>query len=172
MKTRTLKTATTLLAGAALLFIGTTVLAHDHQENQKQSAEKYSEKETVQTPAVETVRFAVLSNAEPKSGWCGFNERLARNIRYPEYLKQMGIEATINVQFAVDKDGNIDRVRTATANPMEISERHINVLKEEAKRAVMKSFGEWRPSTLDGEPVNSSTFNVPVSFKVDYLTIR
>lgn len=172
MKTRILRTATTLMAGAALFFIGTSVFADDHQGNQKQSAEKYSEKEIVQTPVAETVRFAVLSNAEPKSGWCGFNERLARNIRYPEYLKQMGIEATINVQFVVDKDGNIDRVRTATENLMEVSEKHINALKEEARRAVMASFGEWRPSTLDGEPVNSSTFVVPVNFKIEYLTIR
>ena len=160
------------MAASALFIIGTSVFASDHQGNQNQATEKHSQKEAVHTPAAETVRFAILSNAEPKSGWCGFNERLARNIRYPEYIKQMGIEATVNVQFVVDQDGNIDRVRTTVAEPNETNGRHIDVLKEEARRAVVASFGEWRPSTLDGMPVTSSTFVVPVSFKIDYLTIR
>lgn len=151
---------------------GSLIHAHDHKVSDYNAKTEKTETVINENQSVATLSYMILTKAEPKKGWCNFSETVAKNIRYPEYLKDLGIEGTVNVQFVVTADGNIDKIRTVYNGSLEANERHINSLKEEAKRAVVSSFGEWRPSTLDGEPVVSSQYDVPVTFRVNYLTNR
>lgn len=172
MKTRKLNPLFIGLAGAALFIFGSVIYAQDHQEISSAHIAEKNEIAVNEVPVAETIRYAILTNATPKNGWCYFRDNLAKNVQYPDYMKQLGIEETINVQFVVTGEGKIDNVRTVVNNSSRAGEGHINSLKEEARRAVIASFGEWIPSKLDGDPVVSSTFDVPLTFKVNNLTNR
>ncbi|MGF1585490.1 MAG: energy transducer TonB [Bacteroidales bacterium] len=172
MKTRKFKSVILGLAGAALFLSGTAIYAHDHNEKDSDAIAEKTESVVSETPSVSNTPFLILTNAEPKNGWCNFRETLAKNIRYPEYLKDQGVEGTINVRFVVTPEGKIDKISTVANGSLEGNERHASSFKEEAKRAVLASFGEWRPSTLDGKPVVSFEYEVPVTFRIDLLTIR
>ena len=170
MKTRKLRSAIIALT-AAMFFSGSAIYANGLQNSMY---ETNTEATTVinEAPALETVRYVILTNAEPKNGWCNFRANLAKNIQYPDYLKQLGIEGTINVHFVVTGEGTIERIKTVADKSIKASEGHVNILKSEAKKAVIASLGDWIPARLDGEPVTSSPIVIPVTFKVDYLTVR
>ncbi len=172
MKTKKIKSVILGLAGAALFISGSVIYAHDHKISEYNAKTDKTETVINETPAVASIPYLILTNAEPKNGWCSFRETVAKNIRYPEYLKDLRIEGTVNVQFVVNPEGSIDKINTVVNGSLEANERHIASLKEEAQRAVVASFGEWRPSTLDGEPVISSQYEIPVRFQVSYLTSR
>ena len=79
---------------------------------------------------------------------------VAKNVKYPKYAKEAGIEGTVLVHFVIDKKGKI-------------SEAHVHqgvhpVLDEEAVRVILKS-PKWKPGKTDGKPVKVS-YTMPVMF--------
>lgn len=79
---------------------------------------------------------------------------VAKNVKYPKYAKEAGIEGTVLVHFVIDKKGKI-------------SEAHVHqgvhpVLDEEAVRVILKS-PKWKPGKKDGKPVKVS-YTMPVMF--------
>ena len=79
---------------------------------------------------------------------------VARNVKYPKYAKEAGIEGTVLVHFVIGTNGKI-------------SEAHVHqgvhpVLDEEAVRVVLKS-PKWKPAKKDGSPVKVS-YTMPVAF--------
>ena len=79
---------------------------------------------------------------------------VAKNVKYPKYAKEAGIEGTVLVHFVIDKKGKI-------------SEAHVHqgvhpVRDEEAVRVILKS-PKWKPGKKDGKPVKVS-YTMPVMF--------
>ena len=79
---------------------------------------------------------------------------VAKNVKYPKYAKEAGIEGTVLVHFVIDKKGKI-------------SEAHVHqgvhpVLDEEAVRVILKS-PKLKPGKKDGKPVKVS-YTMPVMF--------
>ena len=79
---------------------------------------------------------------------------VARNVKYPKYAKETGIEGTVLVHFVIGTNGKI-------------SEAHVHqgvhpALDEEAIRVILKS-PKWKPAKKDGKPVKVG-YTMPVAF--------
>lgn len=88
-------------------------------------------------------------------GEAALTKFLQQNIRYPARAVETGIEGRINVQFIIDREGNITGIKT-TGNPTGAG------LEEEAMR-VVRLMPKWTPGKQNGEAVNVQ-FNLPVGF--------
>lgn len=87
----------------------------------------------------------------------GFQEFIARNLRYPDEAMMQGVEGTVFVSFTVKKNGSISDIKILKdANPL---------LEQEALRAV-KAAKDWTPGKLNGEPVDVP-FTFPINFRLD-----
>ncbi len=78
------------------------------------------------------------------------------NLSYPRQAKEAGIEGTVFVNFVVNKDGSISRVKVR---------KGVNkALNQEAIR-VVKSMPNWNPGRQRGKPVRA-TFLLPIRFSL------
>ena len=84
---------------------------------------------------------------------------LAENIKYPQTAIELGLEGKCYLQFVVSANGNISNVDVKRGVP------DCKECDEEAVR-VVKRMPKWTPAKNAGKPVNS-TFNLPVSFKLN-----
>jgi TonB family protein len=82
---------------------------------------------------------------------------LSRNIQYPEAAKKKNIEGRVEVQFVVDKKGNVRDAIILKDVPMGCG--------EEAKRVVL-SMPKWKPGVQKGEKV-SVYYTLPITFKLN-----
>lgn len=82
---------------------------------------------------------------------------LTDNVKYPEVAKQNGIEGRVIVQFVVDRDGTISKVKVLKSggDPS---------LDKEAVR-VIRSMPDWHPGTIRGKPVRIQ-YTLPVNFRL------
>ena len=83
---------------------------------------------------------------------------LNKTFRYPDDAQQNGIVGTVEVQFIVDKEGNVSNVE-AIAGPV------AGGLREEAIRVIQKS-GKWEPAIQNGRKVKSYK-KQPITFRLD-----
>ena len=81
---------------------------------------------------------------------------LNENIIYPAAAAEEGISGRVIVEFVVDKDGSITKVRV-------LRQRH-PALDKEALR-VIKAMPKWIPGRNNGQPVKV-TYTLPVTFKL------
>lgn len=85
------------------------------------------------------------------------NRFLGSRIRYPDYAREHNIEGRVIAKFAVDKEGNVGRVR--------ILKRVHPSIDDEAHRVILQ-FPAWQPGTRDDEPV-SVWYTLPIMFKLE-----
>ena len=83
---------------------------------------------------------------------------LNKTFRYPDDAQQNGIRGTVEVQFIVDKEGNVSNVEAITG-PV------TGGLREEAVRVIQKS-GRWEPAIQNGRKVKSYK-KQPITFRLD-----
>jgi TonB family protein len=81
---------------------------------------------------------------------------LSRNIHYPEAAQKKNIEGRVEVQFIVDKKGNVKDAIILKDVPMGCG--------EEAKRVVL-SMPKWKPGMQNGKKV-SVYYTLPISFRL------
>lgn len=87
----------------------------------------------------------------------GFREWVAQNLRYPGSAAKDSIAGRVYVQFVVNSDGHVDRVKVA---------RGVNPdLDQEAVR-VVKSSPKWAPGKQRGKVVNVA-YTIPIIFSLD-----
>jgi TonB family protein len=84
------------------------------------------------------------------------NRFLGENISYPYSARERGEDGRVLVKFVVDKDGSLTDVS---------AEFRYSSLARESVR-VVKSMPNWRPGTLDDEPVRVH-FTLPVLFRIE-----
>jgi protein TonB len=78
------------------------------------------------------------------------------NLRYPKIAKENGVEGTVVVRFAVEKDGSL-------SNPEVV--RDIGAQCGAEALRIVKSMPKWNPGKQRGRPVRVQ-FNLPVKFKL------
>lgn len=81
---------------------------------------------------------------------------ITKNIKYPRYAAEHGIQGTVEVAFVIDKEGHVTGA--------EIVKGVDGTLDAEAIR-VVESMPEWKPGKKSGEPVNVR-LHMPISFNL------
>lgn len=84
-----------------------------------------------------------------------FRNFLAKNINYPDYAVENGIQGTVYLEAVVSKDGTLQNIQAIRGN---------DTLAAEAIR-VLKQSGKWMPGKINGVPVNAK-IRIPVVFKL------
>ena len=83
-------------------------------------------------------------------------EYLRENLKYPESVREKGIEGKVYVQFVVEKDGSINDVKILRSVCKELDNEAVRVI---------KAMPKWNPGTQNGEPVRT-TMMLPINFKI------
>lgn len=83
---------------------------------------------------------------------------LFANLTYPEIPRQLGIQGKCNLQFVINKQGEISDIRIMRAVPdcVECDQEAIRVIKKMPK---------WKPAIKDGQKVDSY-FMMPINFSL------
>ena len=103
----------------------------------------------------------VLTFAEQMPEFPGGQEAMytfiSKNIRYPETLRQQGIEGKVVLTFVVTKKGKIKKI--------EVHGKPEPLLAKEAVRMI-KKMPIWTPGKQNKKPVNVK-FTLPIRFQLD-----
>jgi TonB family protein len=81
---------------------------------------------------------------------------LQKNVHYPEYARNKGIQGTVIVSFVVDSSGKVTDVKLL---------RGIGGGCDEEAVRVVKVMPDWNPGKVDGIPVRVQ-FNIPIKFSL------
>jgi hypothetical protein len=92
--------------------------------------------------------------ATPKEGLQTFYRNLCKSLYYPENLKKWGVEGTVDVEFVVEKDGQIHTIKVSEVSES-IPKVYVEDLTAVAKEAILATSGNWDPAMVNGEPVAS-----------------
>jgi hypothetical protein len=87
------------------------------------------------------------------------------NLDYPEDAKEWGVEGNVYVKFVVDSNGDISHADTVEDIDSDVS-RFVTEMKENAKKAVMSTSGEWEPAVAHGQEV-ASWVVLSVSYQIE-----
>ncbi len=79
---------------------------------------------------------------------------LQKNVKYPPAARESGIQGRVYVNFVIEKDGAVSRVRVI---------RGIGGGCDEEAVRVVKNMPRWKPGVQRGKPVRVS-FNLPIKF--------
>ncbi len=103
---------------------------------------------------VDTVYTTVDKAPVFPGGMPAFIKYLAKNVRYPEAMRERGVEGIVIAQFVVEPDGAITTIRILDGPGWGSSEETIRLLKKSPK---------WQPGYNNGKSVRV-LFKVPVDF--------
>ncbi len=103
----------------------------------------------------EVINFYVIENKpEFPGGQVAMLKYIAENTKYPEIAKEKGISGKVFVQFVIDKDGSVTKVKVM---------RGVNRLLDKEAIRVVKSMPKWKPGTIHGKAVKV-LFQLPINF--------
>lgn len=110
---------------------------------------------------IDTNRNGLFSFAEQapefKGGVSAFSDYLAKNIRYPEGLREKGAKTRVIVGFVVEKDGSLSGAKVLKGNDLQANKEALRVIEASPK---------WEPGMQNGEKV-SVQFAVPIDFNMN-----
>lgn len=86
------------------------------------------------------------------------NHFLSKNLEYPEYCRDKGIQGRVLLRFYVDEMGEILEVK--------VIEQVHPMLDKAAAMAILK-MPNWKPGLRDDEPTKTY-FTLPITFRVEY----
>ncbi|SMD34035.1 outer membrane transport energization protein TonB (TC 2.C.1.1.1) [Reichenbachiella faecimaris] len=105
---------------------------------------------------VEEVLIFVESMPEPIGGMSTFYKHVAKQMKYPNQARRMGIEGKVYVQFVIDKNGKLTEVQAI---------KGIGAGCDEEAVRVIKNAPDWSPGKQRGQPVKVRMI-LPVTFKL------
>jgi TonB family protein len=109
------------------------------------------------TSPKDQVFLVIEEPAEFPGGQEALIRYMVEHIKYPEEARKAGIQGKVFVEFEVDKEGNVGKVKVI---------RGVNKdLDGEAAR-VIKGMPKWKPAMEKKKPV-ASILTLPVNFKLD-----
>jgi len=82
---------------------------------------------------------------------------ISKEVKYPENLKKLKIEARVISRFIINKEGEIENIQIVNKVEQEFAEETVRVLSKMPK---------WSPGLQMGKPVNV-IFTLPISFKLN-----
>jgi protein TonB len=96
-------------------------------------------------------------------GIAEFRKWVMEKRKYPQVALENGIQGNVIIEFVVDEEGKIGRMKVLQSPDPVLSEAAVKVLEEanKLKRG-------WKPGTLEGKAVKQK-FVLPVSFKLPQL---
>lgn len=100
-----------------------------------------------------TVRF-VENMPEFPGGIKEFNQFLSNELRYPENCRVKGISGVVNVEFIIEKNGEVTHVRVITPIHPDLDAEAVRVIKKSPK---------WTPGIQFGKPVRV-VYLIPIRF--------
>jgi len=105
-------------------------------------------------PEEEVIHKIVEQMPEFPGGMAELNAYIKKRLQYPQLAAENGIQGTTVIQFAVMKDGSVDKVTVyVSTHPL---------LDKEAVR-VVKTLPKWIPGKINGKGVNSY-YIIPIVF--------
>lgn len=96
------------------------------------------------------MKLPIFLNGSPQA-W------IAKNIKYPTDAMRNNIQGKVYVEFIVEKDGSINRIKILRSSG--------NTSLDLAAYKVIESMPAWQPGTIDGKPVGMS-YTLPVNFQL------
>lgn len=108
-------------------------------------------------PIVEAPVIWTETMPEPMEGHIAFQKFLAKNIRYPNQARRMGIEGKVYIQFIVDTEGNVNEIKTVKGIGAQCD--------QEAER-VMALLPKWKPGRQGAKRV-AVRMIMPISFRLN-----
>lgn len=123
-------------------------------------------KGTIKVKKVDTAKseIAVIEVLDSESlpsfpgGNIEMQKYLSKNVQYPQYELESGIQGSVCVSFVVTEDGSISDVKLLRGVPGGPG------LDKEAIR-IVKMMPKWIPAEKEGNPVNVR-FNMPIIFRL------
>ena len=110
------------------------------------------------------IYYMAETEPKPKMGYREFYENLYKSLTYPESATDNGVEGTVFVKFVVEDDGEVDHI-IASEDIEAPGEWIVKDMKQEAKKAVKETSGNWEPAKIGGIPV-AQWVVLPVQFKI------
>jgi protein TonB len=98
----------------------------------------------------------VETQPNPPGGMAGWNQYLAKNLKYPTQARRMGIEGTVIVVFVINVDGSIQDVEVLRGIGGGCDEEAVKVVSEAPK---------WEPGKQRGRAVRTR-MRLPIRFKL------
>lgn len=109
------------------------------------------------TEVADEVFDVVEQQPNPEGGMKGWNEYLAKNLKYPLSAREKGIEGTVIVVFEIHTDGSIHNVEIL---------RGIGGGADEEAVRVVSSAPRWEPGRQRGRAVKTR-MRLPIRFKIE-----
>ena len=104
-----------------------------------------------------TIFTVVEDEPEFPGGTKALMEFISKNLRYPAFAAENGIQGRVTLSFVVEKDGSIGNVQITRSPDEDLS--------KEATR-VIKMMPKWKPARQGNKTVRSR-FNLPVMFRLN-----
>lgn len=100
------------------------------------------------------VKFPKFKN----ENYSGFLDFVEKQIRYPVFAREIGVEGIVEIGFTIAKNGEITNIQVIGG------ERNYG-FEEEAVRLIKLSNGQWQPASQSGRLV-SFRFKMPFNFQI------
>ena len=113
--------------------------------------------DTIKKQNEEVIHKVVEKMPEFPGGMNALNQFIKENLRYPEEAVKKKIQGTVVVQFAVMKDGSVDKVSVYVKAHPELDDEAVRVI---------KLLPKWKPGKINGKEVNSY-YIIPVVFTLE-----
>ena len=75
----------------------------------------------------------------------GFQMYFFKNVRYPKFARENGIQGTVHIQLTIDKYGKINNISIISG---------VEELLDRETYRLIHSMPDWTPAKLNGEPIN------------------
>lgn len=127
----------------------------DVEADAETEMEEYVPQDIEEEEIVEAEIFTVVeSMPEFPGGMAKLMAYLGNNIKYPPLAKESGIQGRVFINFVVETDGRISKVKVL---------RGIGGGCDEEAVRVVEAMPKWKPGMQRGKPVRVS-YNLPVKF--------
>jgi len=112
-----------------------------------------SEEEEAEANQIFTV---VEQNPEFPGGEAALMQFIKKNLKYPAFAAENGIQGRVTLSFTVEKDGSIANIEVMRSPAEELSKEAIRVV---------SSMPKWKPGKQRGKPVRVK-YVLPVTFRL------
>ena len=103
-----------------------------------------------------TIFTVVEDEPEFPGGQKALMEYIAKNLRYPAFAAENGIQGRVTLSFVVEKDGSVTDIQEMRSPSEDLTKEAIRVV---------KSMPKWKPGKQRGKPVRVK-FMLPVTFRL------
>lgn len=101
----------------------------------------------------------LFTEVEPQfpGGHDAMNEYLVKEVKFPEQVRNLGVNGTVLVEFVVERDGSLSEIKIKVP---------LHPLCDEEVLRVVRNMPKWQPGMNMGKPVRCR-YMIPVTFNVN-----